>query len=63
MFNIFDEDTNIFNDKLITEHNIEFLNKHYQIDNEFIRLNVTFYDELYKNTINDIITKTTLLSI
>jgi transcription initiation factor TFIIIB Brf1 subunit/transcription initiation factor TFIIB len=37
----------ILDNKLIIEHNIEIDNKMKQIDNEYIRLQITFIDELY----------------
>lgn len=48
VFNIYDIDTNSINEKLIIEHTIELSNKNYQIDNEFIRMNINYIDTMYK---------------
>ena len=47
IFNIYDKETNTFNDQLIIEHTIEIANQIYQQDNEFIRLNLAHGDYLY----------------
>ena len=56
LFNILNIDNNnicYINDKLIVEHTIEIDNKLKQIENEFIKLNINFTNDLYqmyKNT-------------
>lgn len=49
IYNIIKKSDNgyIIDNKLIIEHNIEINNKMIQLDNEFIRLNMKFADELY----------------
>ncbi len=44
---IYNYDTNELNEKLIVEHDIEFKNKNYQIDSEYIRLKLNFTDYNY----------------
>lgn len=51
---IFNYKTNEFNEKLIVEHNIEFANKNYQIEAEFLRLQLNFADDIYKILKKDI---------
>lgn len=55
VFNIYNQQTNIINNKLIIEHDIEIANKHYQIENEFMRLNLNIVDAIYKLTCQFII--------
>ena len=45
---IYNYNTFEFNEKLIVEHNIEFLNKYYQIEAEYMRLQLNFVDDMYK---------------
>jgi transcription initiation factor TFIIIB Brf1 subunit/transcription initiation factor TFIIB len=45
---IYNYDTFEFNEKLIVEHDIEFLNKNYQIEAEYMRLQLNFVDDIYK---------------
>lgn len=45
---IYNSTTNKFNEKLIVEHEIEFRNKYYQTEAEFMRLQLNFSDYLYK---------------
>lgn len=45
---IYNSQTGIINDKLIVEHNIEFINKNYQLEAEYIRLQLNFVDDIYK---------------
>ena len=47
IFSIYDKETNTFNEKLIVEHTIEIENQNYQIDNEFIRLSLSYTDFMY----------------
>jgi transcription initiation factor TFIIB len=49
IYNILKKNNNgyVIDNKLIIEHNIEIDNKMKQLDNEFIRLNMTFNDDLY----------------
>ena len=47
-FSIYNYKTYTFNDKLITEHNIEFINKNYQIEAEYMRLQLNFVDDMFK---------------
>ena len=53
VYNILENDviTNEYsiNDKLIVEHSIEIDNKTNQIDNEFLKLNINFIDDMYKH--------------
>ena len=54
IYNILEKDSNnnyVFNNKTIIEHNFEIDYKMKQIDNEYIRLNMNFIDDLYKLTI------------
>lgn len=46
-FSIYDSETNIINNKLIAEHDIEFIDKNYQIESEYMRLQLNFVDDIY----------------
>jgi transcription initiation factor TFIIB len=48
-FSIYDYDTFDFKKKLIVEHNIEFINKHYQIEAEYMRLQLNFVEDIYNS--------------
>jgi hypothetical protein len=47
IFNIYNKETNTINEKLIVEHTIEIANQNYQLDNEFIRLNLAHGDYIH----------------
>jgi transcription initiation factor TFIIB len=47
-FSIYNYETFEFNSKLIVEHEIEFISKNYQIESEYMRLQLNFVDDLYK---------------
>jgi transcription initiation factor TFIIB len=47
-FNIYDPKNCEFNAKLIVEHNLEFINKNYQLEAQYMRLQLNFVDDVYK---------------
>lgn len=52
-FSIFNFKTNKINNKLIVEHEIEFINMNYQIEAEYMRLQLNFVDDIYKDIIKN----------
>jgi transcription initiation factor TFIIIB Brf1 subunit/transcription initiation factor TFIIB len=50
-FSIYNSLTNVINNKLIVEHNIEFINKYYQLEAEYMRLQLNFVDNMYKELV------------
>jgi transcription initiation factor TFIIB len=47
-FSIYNPTICEFNNKLIVEHNIEFINKNYQLEAEYMRLQLHFVEDIYK---------------
>jgi transcription initiation factor TFIIIB Brf1 subunit/transcription initiation factor TFIIB len=54
---IYDPKTHEIKDKLIVEHNIEFINKNYQLEAEYMRLRLNFVDDVYKIISNNQLAK------
>ena len=48
-FSIYNPTTGKINEKLIVEHEIEFINKHYQLEAQYMRLQLNFVDDIYKD--------------
>jgi transcription initiation factor TFIIIB Brf1 subunit/transcription initiation factor TFIIB len=47
-FSIYNPKICEFNEKLIVEHDIEFINKNYQLEAEYMRLQLNFVEDVYK---------------
>jgi hypothetical protein len=54
---IYNFEKNTFNERLIVEHEIELINKNYQIEAEYMRLQLNFTDYLYKLTCKNQVAK------